>query len=710
MAVLAYVHMRQQLCTRLLQRTVLRVNVASCLHQVFPRSPLTLARLPVLRPTRTATLQLHKLSTWKKPRILPRPNTRNQVPGSSTVVGKIEGIEASPVATKKILKFMMSYIWPSDKPQVRKRVVLSLSLLASAKLINVQVPFLFKYAVDNLTTFTMSSPEVAVFTTVYLTIVGYGLARVSASLCNELRDAVFAKVAQRSIRDIARNLFSHLHSLDMRFHMGRQTGALSKAIDRGTRGINFVFRALVFNIIPTLFEVTLVSTILWYKCGGQFAVVTLGTLAAYSAWTLSITAWRTKFRQRMNKADNQMGNLAVDSLINYETVKYFNNEEFETQRYDKVLANYEDANLRTNTSLALLNFGQQLIFGCGLTAIMLLAAQGIKNGNMSVGDLVMVNGLLFQLSVPLNFLGSVYRDIRQSLIDMGTMFSLTEIKHEITNIPNAPALQISRGETSICFDNVTFGYTKHKKILDRLSFEVEPGKKVAIVGGSGSGKTTIGRLLYRFYDPWEGSISINGQNIKLVTTDSLRRAIGIVPQETVLFHDTIYHNIAYGDLSATDEMVYDAARMADLHESILSMPKGYETQVGERGLKLSGGEKQRVAIARAVMKQPCIVLYDEATSSLDSLTEQNILKALRRITINRTSIFIAHRLSTVMDCDEILVLDKGKVVQRGTHQQLIADPASLYSHLWESQNKAAFESLAEDENQNQSETNAPEIR
>lgn len=620
---------------------------------------------------------------------------RFQVPGPTNVVGKLEGLESTHVGAKKILQFMMSYIWPHDKPHVKKRVVFSLSLLIGAKLLNVQVPFLLKYAVDHISVMSTASPELTAFTTVYALIVGYGAARVGASLCNELRDAVFAKVAQRSLREIARQLFSHLHSLDMRFHMARQTGALSKAIDRGTRGINFVFRALVFNIVPTIFEVTLVSSILWYKCGGQFAVVTLSTLAAYITWTLCITAWRTKFRQKMNRADNDMGNLAVDSLINYETVKYFNNEAFEAERYDKVLAKYEDANLKTNTSLALLNFGQQLIFGCGLTTIMLLAAKGIQSGTLTVGDLVMVNGLLFQLSVPLNFLGSVYRDIRQALIDMGTMFNLMERKREVTNAVNAAPLMVKDNIAAIRFDNVTFGYEKDKTILDGLSFEVPTGKKVAIIGGSGSGKTTIARLLYRFYDPWHGSIYINNQNIRLVTMESLRRAIGIVPQETVLFHDTIYHNIHYGDISANVDQIYDAARVADIHDSILSMPKGYETMVGERGLKLSGGEKQRTAIARAVLKQPCIVLYDEATSSLDSITEQNILKALRRFTINKTSIFIAHRLSTVMDCDEIIVLNGGKVVQRGTHEELIANPVSLYTKLWESQNKTT--SLYENE-------------
>lgn len=623
-------------------------------------------------------------------RILPNQNAvpvRFQIPGPTNVTGKLEGLESTHVGAKKILKFMMSYIWPRDKPQVKKRVVFSISLLVGAKLLNVQVPFLLKYAVDHISLMSTTSPELAVFTTVYFLIVGYGAARVGASLCNELRDAVFAKVAQRSLREIAGQLFSHLHSLDMRFHMARQTGALSKAIDRGTRGINFVFRALVFNIFPTIFEVTLVSSILWYKCGGQFAVVTLSTLAAYITWTFCVTAWRTKFRQKMNRADNDMGNLAVDSLINYETVKYFNNEVFEAERYDKVLAKYEDANLKTNTSLALLNFGQQFIFGCGLTTIMLLAAKGIQNGTLTVGDLVMVNGLLFQLSVPLNFLGSVYRDIRQALIDMGTMFNLMERKREVTNVINAAPLIVKDNIAAIRFDNVTFGYENDKTILDGLSFEVPTGKKVAIIGGSGSGKTTIARLLYRFYDPWHGSVYINDQNIRVVTMESLRRAIGIVPQETVLFHDTIYHNISYGDISADVEHIYDAARVADIHDSILSMPKGYETMVGERGLKLSGGEKQRVAIARAVLKQPSIVLYDEATSSLDSITEQNILKALRRFTINKTSIFIAHRLSTVMDCDEILVLNGGKVVQRGTHEELIADPVSLYTKLWESQNK-----------------------
>ncbi|XP_076818957.1 iron-sulfur clusters transporter ABCB7, mitochondrial-like [Clavelina lepadiformis] len=634
------------------------------------------------------------LKLWNRPQWKRSWWARSQTRGPGNVTGPNPVLQSTkPVDSKKLFKFMLSYVWPDKNPSVKRRVVVSLGLLVGAKLLNVQVPFMFKYVIDNLSGIGLNADTAgnAVFTTTLCLILGYGGARAGAALFNELRDAVFAKVAQRSIRNIAKNLFQHLHSLDMKFHLSRHTGGLSKAIDRGTRGINFVLRALIFNIIPTTLEVSLVTSILWYKCGGKFALITLSTLGAYALWTLAVTAWRTKFRVQMNQADNKMGNIAIDSLLNYETVKYFNNEAHEVEKYDWVLANYEDANLKTNKSLAMLNFGQQFIFSCGLTAIMVVAANGIQSGTMTVGDLVMVNGLLFQLSVPLSFLGSVYRDIRQSVIDMQTMFGIMNMERDVQDVPNAPALELSPAQTSIKFDDVTFGYTPEKNILNNLSFEVRPGEKVGIVGGSGSGKSTIIKLLYRFYDPQQGKILVGDNDIKLVQMASVRKVMGVVPQDTVLFHDTIYHNIAYGDLDAPEEEVYEAARMADVHNSIQHMPRGYKTQVGERGLKLSGGEKQRVAIARAILKKPMVVLYDEATSSLDSITEEHILSAIRRITENRTSIFIAHRLSTVMGCDRIFVLHNGQIAESGTHYDLIANPKSHYHELWLSQHKIALE-------------------
>uniref|UniRef100_A0A0P5FRF8 Iron-sulfur clusters transporter ABCB7, mitochondrial n=1 Tax=Daphnia magna TaxID=35525 RepID=A0A0P5FRF8_9CRUS len=611
--------------------------------------------------------------------------------GSSSHSHEFIGNNVGPVSGPQLVKYLFRYIWPKDNWEIKRRVVFASGLLVSAKLLNVGVPFLFKHAVDLLNTHLdsplhMGDPQATITTAVFTVLAAYGIARIGASGMNELRNAVFAKVSQHSVRQIAKNVFMHLHNLDLNFHLNRQTGALSKAIDRGSRGINFLLAALLFNVVPTIFEVSLVSTILGMRCGWEFATITLSCIGLYTGYTLAVTQWRTRFRIAMNQAENEAGNKAIDSLINYETVKYFNNEKFEAEEYDKSLKKYETASLKTNSSLALLNFGQQTIFSVALTAVMLLSAKQIVNGQMTVGDLVMVNGLLFQLSLPLNFLGSVYREVRQAVIDMQVLFALQNVKSSIPVTTALPPLKLETfKEATIEFQDVHFHYGGNKEIFSGLNFTVPAGKTVALVGGSGSGKSTLIRLLYRLFEPQQGKVLIGGQDISAVNVDSLRQSIAIVPQEPVLFNNSIYYNLHYGNFEKNEKEVHQAAKMAGIHDSIMSWPMQYNTSVGERGLKLSGGEKQRVAIARAILKTSPILIFDEATSSLDSVTESNIMEALKRATTNRTSICIAHRLTTVIDADEIFVLQGGRIVERGTHPELLATANSVYAKLWNTQ-------------------------
>lgn len=616
-------------------------------------------------------------------------------PGASSLTPMTFALGKQISTTELVLK-MLRYVWPEGNWHIRRLGIYAMLLLILAKCLNVYVPFLLKNVINfyndkapegfELKVDSLSSAfGVAAFSI----ILAYGVARTGSSLFNELRNAVFARVAQHSVRKIARQIFLHLHSLDLSFHLSRQTGGMSKAIDRGTRGMAFVQSALVFNVVPTLVEVGMVSGLLYVNCGAAFTTATLSCLSVYTAATLGITQWRTKFRHEMNQADNDAGNRAIDSLINYETVKYFNNEEFEADRYEYFLKKYEAAALKTTTSLAMLNFVQNTIFSGGLIAILCLAGLGIQQGSMNVGDLVLANTLLFQLSVPLNFLGSVYREIKQGLVDMQLMFSLLYLRSNITVKPDAPKLEVSLAKSAISFKDVTFGYLPGQRILKGLCLDVPAGKKVAIVGGSGSGKSTIVRLLYRLFDPESGSIYINGQEIDDVQLESLRKAVAIVPQDSVLFHDTIFYNIHYGNPDAAQQEVYRVSRMANLHNSVMQFKDGYDTVVGERGLKLSGGEKQRVAIARAMLKNAPIIVYDEATSSLDALTEENIMRSMREAVHQRTSLFIAHRLATIVDADIIYVLEGGKVHEKGTHFELLSKPGGRYADLWRSQHKYA---------------------
>ena len=574
---------------------------------------------------------------------------------------------------------LLPYLWPNDEPGLRVRVVISVVLLLLAKLAMVGTPIFYKGAVDALTHSPVALPIAL--------LLGYGLARVLSQGFGELRDAIFAKVGQRAIRRIGLKTFRHLHALALRFHLDRKTGGLSRAIERGTKGIEFILNFMLFNIVPTILEVLLVSGVLWWLYGLSFAVVTLVTIGGYILWTLAVTEWRTKYRRVMNETDNDASTKAVDSLLNYETVKYFGNEEHEARRFDAALQAYEHAAIKSKTTLSLLNIGQGAIIAVGLVAVMAMAGAGVVDGSMTVGDFVLVNSYLVQLYMPLNFLGFIYREIKQSLVDMEQMFKLLEVQAEVPDAPHAKPLVVNGGE--VAFDSVSFRYDPRREVLCDVSFRVGAGKTVAIVGPSGAGKSTISRLLFRFYDTTQGRVLIDGQDVRDLTQSSLRAAIGIVPQDTVLFNDTVYYNIAYGRPGATTEEVEAAARLAQIHDFIAGLPDWYQSQVGERGLKLSGGEKQRVAIARTILKQPRILLFDEATSSLDSRTEKEIQKSLDDVSRGRTTLIIAHRLSTVIHADEILVLDQGRVVERGTHAGLLVQNG-LYADMWRRQQEAAL--------------------
>jgi len=588
---------------------------------------------------------------------------------NSAPTQRLRGNEWRALGT--LVPYLLEYKW---------RVGIALACLVTAKLANVTVPLIMKEVVDSL------DPRLQALAVPAALLAIYGALRFSTTLFGELRDVLFVRVAQRAIRRVALGVFRHLHSLSLRFHLDRQTGGMTRDIERGTRGISTLLSYLIFSIIPVILEFSLVAAVLLAKFDWRFAAITFGAVTVYIGFTIAITEWRMEIRRRANELDSKANTRAVDSLLNYETVKYFGNEDFEARRYDDNLRKYEDAATKSEASLGLLNIGQSLIIAAALTGLMLLAAEGVVSGAFTLGDLVLVNGLLIQLYIPLNFLGMVYREIKQSLLDMDRMFRLLGENREVEDKPDA--VPLPSGRLEVAFSNVDFSYEKQRQILFDVSFAIPAGQRVAVVGHSGSGKSTLARLLFRFYDAGSGKILINDLDIKNVKQSSLRAAIGIVPQDTVLFNDSVLYNIRYGRTEASDEEVYEAARAAHIHDFIESLPKKYETPVGERGLKLSGGEKQRVAIARALLKNPRILIFDEATSALDSRAEKAIQAELERIAVGRTTLVIAHRLSTVMDADQILVLSHGRIVERGSHQQLL-ELKGEYARMWALQQQQA---------------------
>jgi ABC-type transport system involved in Fe-S cluster assembly fused permease/ATPase subunit len=592
--------------------------------------------------------------------------TTTQAPAAGAIARAGAG---APHGDLSVIRRLLPYLW-----EYRGRVILALLFLITAKLANITVPIVMKSIVDGL------SPEHAVLAVPVALLAAYGALRLSSTLFNELRDIVFVKVAQRAMRRVALEVFHHLHELSLRFHLDRQTGGLTRDIERGTRGISTLLSYSVFSVLPTLLEITLVTGFLVWKFDIWFGVITVAALATYIGLTFTISEWRTHHRRQMNEMDSKANTRAVDSLLNYETVKYFGNEPYEARRYDETLQRYERAVVTSETSLGILNAVQAAVIATAVSLLMWRAADGIVGGRLTLGDLVMVNALLIQLYIPLNFLGVMYREIKQAITDMEKMFRLLAENREVADKPGARPLAVSGG--SIRFEHVDFSYEGTRPILKDVSFEVPAGRKVAVVGASGSGKSTIARLLFRFYDVNQGRITIDGQDLREVTQASVRAALGVVPQDTVLFNDTIYYNIAYGRPEATREEIENAARVAHIADFIARLPAKWETTVGERGLKLSGGEKQRVSIARTLLKSPPILVFDEATSALDSRTEKSIQAELAEISRDRTTLVIAHRLSTIVDADEILVLDHGEIVERGPFRLLIADTNGRFAEMW----------------------------
>ncbi len=592
-------------------------------------------------------------------------------------------LENTKVQGWTVIQRVVPYLWPEGQTWVKRRVVIALAVLLLSKVIAVGTPIFYKQAVDALAPDGASAATVLGLGAVGLTL-AYGLARLATVAFQQLRDVVFTRVGQRALRQLALETFTHIHRLSMRYHITRKTGGLSRVIERGVKGVDFLLRFLLFSMGPLVLELAMISVILFFLFDVWYLAAVVLTIGLYVWFTFTVTEWRVKIRKEMNDQDTDANQKAIDSLLNFETVKYFGAEKWEADRYDSAMAQYENAAIRTNYSLAFLNFGQSLLITGGLVAVMVMAAMGVQRGDLTVGDFVMVNAYMIQITMPLNFLGTVYREIRQALIDMGDMFDLLGQPAEVMDKPNATGLQVTGGQVTL--DNVAFGYDAARPILKGINLKVEPGQTVAIVGSSGSGKSTIGRLLFRFYDVSGGALRIDGQDVRDVTQESLHAQIGVVPQDTVLFNDTVHYNIAYGRPDATEADIIAAAKAAKIHDFIVSLPDGYSTTVGERGLKLSGGEKQRVGIARTLLKNPPILLLDEATSALDTQTEREIQAELKAMGEGRTVITIAHRLSTIADADRIVVLENGVIIEEGKHDDLLASEGR-YAHLWNRQSE-----------------------